>query len=165
MNLFLDITNDRNKIELTDELEKLIENVIKTALMIHKIDCDVEISLLFTDADEIKQINKMYRNIDKSTDVLSFPQLEFTQEGIIDDEYLPKDGSYPYLSLGDVVINVEQVYIQAEQFGHSKERETGYLVAHSILHLLGYDHMEDEEKQKMRTKEEEIMSIIGIERG
>ncbi len=165
MNLSLEITNERNKIELTDELSTLIEKVIKTALSIHKIDCDTEISLLFTDAEEIRQINKEYRDTDKATDVLSFPQLEFDQEGIIMEEYLPKDGEYPYLSLGDVVINVEQVYIQAEEFGHSRERETGYLVAHSILHLLGYDHMEEEEKQRMRAKEEEIMSILGIERG
>ncbi len=165
MNLKLDITNERNKIELTDELSTLIEKVIKTALFIHDINCDVEISLLFTDADEIREINKTYRNIDKSTDVLSFPQLEFNKEGVIDEEYIPKDEGYPYLSLGDVVINVEQVYIQAQEFGHSKERETGYLVAHSILHLLGYDHMQEDEKLIMRAKEEEIMSLLGIERG
>ncbi|MBO5453455.1 MAG: rRNA maturation RNase YbeY [Clostridia bacterium] len=165
MKLSLEITNERNKIELTDELNSLIENVIKTALSIHGIDCDTEVSLLFTDADEIRQINNDYRNTDKVTDVLSFPQLEFEEEGVIMEEYLPKAGEYPYLSLGDVVINVEQVYAQAQEFGHSRERETGYLVTHSILHLLGYDHMEEDEKKRMRAKEEEIMSVLGIGRG
>ena len=163
MKINLEITNERNKIELTDELNILIENVIKTALSVHQIDCNVEISLMFTDSEEIRHINKEYRDTDKSTDVLSFPQLEFEKEGEILSEYLPKEGEYPYLALGDIIINVEQVFVQAEEFGHSRERETGYLVAHSMLHLLGYDHMTDEDKKIMRAKEEEALSLLGLE--
>lgn len=164
MDILLNITNEQNKIEITDELQKLIEKVIKKTLEIHNIRLKTEISVLFTNDEEIQKINKEYRDTDKSTDVLSFPQLEFEKEGEIDEFYYPKKGEYPYLMLGDIIISVEHVFRQAEEFGHSREREIGYLTAHSMLHLLGYDHMEDNEKSRMREKEEIIMKEFNLKR-
>jgi probable rRNA maturation factor len=164
MELIINVTNEKNKIKLNNEINELIQSVIKTVLEIHNIDFDVEISLLLTDDEEIKQINKEYRGIDKATDVLSFPSCEFEKEGVVLKEYYPSEGGYPYLLLGDIIISVEHVLKQAQEFGHTNEREIGYLVCHSMLHLLGYDHMEEEEKKIMRTKEEEVMKILGVER-
>lgn len=164
MDVLLNITNELKDIEVTDELFALIESVIKKALAMHNVKCNTEISLLFTNDEEIQKINKEYRNTDKSTDVLSFPQLEFEKAGEIDKTYYPEKGEYPYLMLGDIIISVEHVFRQAELYGHTKEREIGYLTAHSMLHLLGYDHMEDAEKEVMREKEEIIMKEFNLKR-
>ena len=104
--------------------------------------------------EEIKTLNNDFRGIDKVTDVLSFPQFEFAED-------IPEGGT---VLLGDVVICIEKAEEQAKEFGHSKEREILYLFTHSILHLLGYDHMQDDEKNIMRTLEEEIMETIGVPR-
>ncbi|MEG0156335.1 MAG: rRNA maturation RNase YbeY [Anaerovoracaceae bacterium] len=114
----------------------------------------VEVSVTFVDREEIRELNRTYRQVDKSTDVLSFPQFAYPEE-------IPSQGQ---VSMGDVVICTEQAILQAEDFGHSVERELVYLFTHSIFHLLGYDHMEEEEKQEMRQAEEEIMKMIGLER-
>lgn len=119
------------------------------------VDSDrAEVSLTLVEPEEIKELNAEYRDVDKVTDVLSFPQYE----GVWD---MPKEGE---LCLGDVVICVERAKEQAEEYGHSYEREFVYLFVHSLLHLLGYDHMEDEEKAVMREKEEMVMSHIDLER-
>lgn len=114
-----------------------------------------EISVTFVDLDEIHRLNKAYRGVDSPTDVLSFPQFADLEEEI------PEVSE---ICLGDVVICMEKARMQAEEFGHSFERELVYLFTHSILHLLGYDHMEEEEKQAMRMREEEIMEHIGLMR-
>ena len=115
---------------------------------------DIEISVSFTDEKGIRELNRMYRDIDKVTDVLSFPQ--FNEPGEI-----PKAGP---VILGDVVICTQQALLQAHDFGHSANRELVYLFVHSIFHLMGYDHMEDAERQEMRAREEEIMQAIGVTR-
>ncbi|MBQ9179411.1 MAG: rRNA maturation RNase YbeY [Firmicutes bacterium] len=115
---------------------------------------DVEISITFVDDEEIRELNAQYRDVDKVTDVLSFPQFESPEE-------LPEEGE---IILGDVVLNVEQAKRQAEEYGHSEEREIIYLFVHSLLHLLGYDHMEEDEKAEMRGAEEEIMNKLGLPR-
>ena len=115
---------------------------------------NAEISLSFVSKDEIHRLNRMYRDVDRHTDVLSFPMIEDFNE-IDDDEEL---------LLGDVVICTEQAEQQAEEYGHSKEREMTYLFVHSVLHLLGYDHMEEDDKIEMRAREEEVMSQLGIAR-
>ncbi|MCI2061367.1 MAG: rRNA maturation RNase YbeY [Eubacteriaceae bacterium] len=115
---------------------------------------DTEVSVTFVGLEEIKEINKEFRNIDSSTDVLSFPQFNDPQE-------IPAEGR---ISIGDVVICTEQALLQAEEFGHSEDRELVYLFVHSIFHLLGYDHMNDDDKAEMRAAEEDIMSKIGLER-
>jgi len=112
------------------------------------------ISLSFAMKDEIQRLNKAYRGKDEPTDVLSFPQFNSLDE-------LPEEGD---ILLGDVVICVEIAMEQAKEYGHSQERELLYLFTHSILHLLGYDHMNDEERQVMREKEEKVMEAIGLPR-
>ena len=111
-----------------------------------------EVSVTFVTPDEIHELNKVYRNVDKITDVLSFPQFS-------NDEEFPEEGT---LCLGDVVICPEQAFIQADEFGHSNERELVYLFVHSIWHLLGYDHMDEQEKEQMREREEMAMNKIGL---
>jgi probable rRNA maturation factor len=133
---------------------KLIE-AANLCVLSENIDQErVEISVSFVGEEEIHDLNKHFRKVDHVTDVLSFPQynsmMEFPDEGII--------------CLGDVVICSEQVLIQADELGHSPEREIAYLFVHSVFHLLGYDHMNEVEKTDMREKEEKIMSILGIER-
>ena len=119
------------------------------------IDTDrAEISLTLVEPEEIKSLNAEYRNVDSVTDVLSFPQFE-------DKEQMPSEGE---LCLGDVVICVERAQQQAEEYGHSFEREMVYLLVHSLLHLLGYDHMDDDEKAIMREKEEHVMEHVNLRR-
>ena len=119
------------------------------------IDTDrAEISLTLVEPEEIKSLNAEYRNVDSVTDVLSFPQFE-------DKEQRPSEGE---LCLGDVVICVERAQQQAEEYGHSFEREMVYLLVHSLLHLLGYDHMDDDEKAIMREKEEHVMEHVNLRR-
>lgn len=117
---------------------------------------NIEVSLTFVDKEEIRRLNQMYRQVDNPTDVLSFPMIENFSE--IDDET-------EELMLGDVVICIEKVREQAKEYGHTEERETVYLFVHSILHLLGYDHIEEEDKKEMRSREEEIMDLLDIRRG
>lgn len=111
-----------------------------------------EISLTLLSLEEIRELNRDYRDVDRETDVLSFPQYECVED-------MPEEGE---LCLGDVVICLDKVKSQAEEFGHSFEREFVYLFVHSLLHLLGYDHMEDDEKAVMRAKEEATMKEINL---
>ena len=113
-----------------------------------------EVSLTLVGEEEIQELNRTYRQVDKVTDVLSFPQYDDLNE-------LPEEGE---LLLGDVVICKDQALRQAEEFGHSPEREMVYLFIHSICHLLGYDHMEEEDKSEMRAKEEAVMRKLCLER-
>lgn len=113
-----------------------------------------EVSVTFTDPQTIRRINSEYRGVDSVTDVLSFPQFSSKEE-------IPGSG---YVSLGDVVICGERAAEQAEEYGHSLERELVYLFVHSMCHLLGYDHMEAEEKTVMREAEEDVMKRLGLER-
>lgn len=140
---------------VSKELLSKMEAAASRALELEDIDDDrIEISLTFVEPEEIKEINSQFRNIDKVTDVLSFPQFD-------DFEDLPEFGEIP---LGDVVICTKRAKEQAEEFGHSLDREIVYLFVHSICHLLGYDHMEEDEKKVMRAREEEIMEYINLSR-
>ena len=114
----------------------------------------IEVSVTFVEPEEIKELNAQYRGKDAVTDVLSFPQFD-------DWDDLPEEGE---IALGDVVICMERAAEQAEEFGHSLEREVLYLFVHSIYHLLGYDHMEEDEKREMREKEEAVMAELGLTR-
>ena len=132
-----------------------IEEAAKVCLEMEQVDSNLaEISLTFVDMEEIKQLNREYRDTDSVTDVLSFPQFESKDE-------FPETGE---IIMGDVVICTEKAMLQAEEFGHSPEREIIYLFTHSLLHLMGYDHMEEDEKQIMRQKEEAVMNRIDLGR-
>lgn len=141
--------------ELLQKMTEAAEYAVESENM-HNLDKKrCEISVTFVDLDEIHELNKQYRGVDKPTDVLSFPQFDDLEEEIPE---------VCEICLGDVVICEQKAREQGEEFGHSFERELVYLFTHSVLHLLGYDHMEDDEKKAMREREEEIMKQIGLMR-
>lgn len=149
------------------DYEDVYHRVVDTVL--DKYDCpyECEVSLILMDNDSIHEINKESRGIDSETDVLSFPNLSFTIPGNFDsfedsiDCYEPDSGE---LLLGDIVISVNRVISQANEFGHSVLREYAFLIAHSMLHLIGYDHMEEDERVEMEKQQTEIMNTLGINR-
>jgi len=145
------IDNSQEKISLNDNITSLIEKVAAECLIVEDRPLDYEISVTFVDDEEIRVLNNEHRNINKSTDVLSFP---------IGDDY---NYDIPYTPLlGDIVISIETAQRQANDFGHSIEREIAYLTAHSMFHLLGYDHIDDKDKEVMREKEKLVMKRLGI---
>lgn len=139
---------------VSEEILKKMEDAAVYAAELENLDEErCEISVTFVDMDEIHELNKMHRGVDRPTDVLSFPQFEDVCEEA------PEEGE---ICLGDVVICRDKAAEQAEEFGHSFEREILYLFVHSVLHLLGYDHMEENEKRVMRAQEEKIMEHIDV---
>jgi probable rRNA maturation factor len=156
MRLLINNTSDK-EIDFHKELEEVTREVLK----VENIGENVEISVTFVDQDEIKRLNKEFRNIDKVTDVLSFPL--YDGEDLIkeDQEKNEEDEDFAYM-LGDIVICMDVAENQAKEFGHSLERELMYLSCHSLLHLLGYDHMKEEDKKIMRSKEKTIMKNLGV---
>ncbi|MCI1586271.1 MAG: rRNA maturation RNase YbeY, partial [Clostridium beijerinckii] len=143
---------------------------IEFALKEEEVNMKCEISLLFVDNNEIKEINNETRGINRETDVLSFPMLEYEDKKVFKDMY--KDYKFSQsdfdgdeLVLGDIVLSLEKALEQSKEFNHSYEREASYLVVHSVLHLLGYDHMEDDDKIIMRSREEDILNKLNIIRG
>ena len=128
---------------------------------------EASVNLVITDNEEIKEVNAQFRNINAPTDVLSFPMIPFPSPAdysIIEDQDEYFDLDTDELLLGDVMISVDRVYAQAEEYGHSTEREFSFLFAHSMLHLLGYDHMEPEEAAVMEKKQSEALAALGINR-
>ncbi|MGN0824048.1 MAG: rRNA maturation RNase YbeY [Candidatus Coproplasma sp.] len=128
-------------------------------------DCELSIEVVIVDKTTIKDLNSRFRSIDKVTDVLSFPTLDNIRgkKLILADYPLDTDGEGT-LFLGSIAICEEVAKEQAEEYGHSEEREFYYLATHGVCHLLGYDHMTEEDKQEMRAKEERVMSKLGLER-
>lgn len=148
--------------------EDIIKRVVEDSLDYENCPYEAEVNVLITGNEDIRQINQEYRNIDSPTDVLSFPMVDYERpsdferlEETGDDCFHPESGE---LLLGDIVISVDKIEEQAEKYGHSQTRELAFLVAHSMLHLCGYDHMEDEERLIMEKKQEEILSLGGYTR-
>ncbi|MBK1812863.1 rRNA maturation RNase YbeY [Clostridium sp. YIM B02505] len=165
--IFIDNRQDKQVVD--SSFGKIIEEVIQTALKEESVDKACEISVIFVDNDSIKEINKETRNIDRETDVLSFPMLDYPKGKVYKDVYTNYNFDASFfnegdLVLGDVVLSLEKAKEQSEDFNHSFTRECCYLVVHSILHLLGYDHMEDDEKKVMREREESILGKLNITR-
>lgn len=150
MNLLIS-NNSKEDLDL-DQIEAMAYKTIEEVLRVEDFTSDVEVSLTLVDKDEIHTLNRDYRGVDRPTDVLSFP---------MDDEIFPGEEDVD-LILGDIVICLDIAKAQAEEYGHSLDRELSYLICHSSLHLLGYDHMEDDEKAIMRGKEKEIMKNLGV---
>ncbi len=156
---------EEGELTLPLECESLARRVIEAA--IDYVDCpyEAEVNLLLTMNEEIHEMNQNFREIDRATDVLSFPMVDYEQAGelnFLDDaiEYFnPETGE---LMLGDIVISKEKVVSQAEEYGHSIEREYAFLIAHSMLHLFGYDHMEEGERIVMEEKQKEILEQLQI---
>ena len=146
MELYID--NRQDEVELDNHIYTVLEEVIKECLLLEGKSLNYEISLSFVNNKEIKELNKEYRNIDRETDVLSFP---------MEEDFLT---TTPLL--GDIIISAEKALEQSIEYGHSLLREISYLTVHSMFHLLGYDHMEEDEKKLMRYKEKEVIKKLRI---
>ena len=150
------------------EYESLAREVISFTLDHENFPYESEVNLTLTDNDGIHEINKMYRQIDRPTDVLSFPMLSYEAPGDFskleddyDDNFNPDTGE---IMLGDIVISVDKVLEQAESYGHTPRREYAFLIVHSMLHLFGYDHMTPEEAVQMEAKQRQILEEVNITR-
>lgn len=146
MKIYFD--NRQDFLDITDEILNIVTKTVEKVLELENFDDDAEVSVSFVGDEEIQELNRDFRGVDSSTDVLSFP---------IDDEFKICGNI-----LGDVIINMKRVMKQAKEFGHSNERELSYLTCHSILHLLGYDHIDEDDKKIMREKEKNVMSELKI---
>ena len=149
------------EIKQQEEYEEIIKRVIKQCFKEEKLEkSKLYISITLTNPENIQKINKQYRNIDKETDVLSFPMFEkFEIEQKIKENKFDHDDI-----LGDIIISIDKVKRQAIEYGHSFEREFSYMIVHGFYHLMGYDHIKEEDKVKMRPKEEKVLASLGIER-
>lgn len=155
------IEYDANPIEEIN-LEEIVKKCAEKAFELENVGFDTEISVTLTDNEGIRRINAEYRNIDSETDVLSFPQFDFETPSQFDEDELFLDESA--VMLGDIVLSKDKIFEQAEEYGHGVLRETAYLTVHSLMHLLGYDHMTDDEKSVMRSHEEAVLSALGYTR-
>ncbi|HZK00441.1 MAG TPA: rRNA maturation RNase YbeY [Tissierellaceae bacterium] len=142
------IDNRQSLIEVNEEISNLLEKVLKESLLVEGIGLEYEISISLVNNDEIRELNREYRGLDRETDVLSFPMEDDFSQGLA--------------LLGDIIISVEKALEQSIEFGHSLERELAYLACHSMFHLMGYDHMEEDEKEEMRKKEKQVMKNLEI---
>ncbi len=156
---------EEGELTLPLECEVLAQKVIEAAADYVGCPYEAEVNLLLTMNEEIHEMNYNFREIDRATDVLSFPMVDYDEPGEFDfledamEYFNPETGE---LMLGDIVISKEKVISQAEEYGHSIEREYAFLIAHSMLHLFGYDHMEEEERQVMEAKQRDILEQLQI---
>ncbi len=148
-------------LESNDKYKEIIKRVIEQCFKEEKIEkSKLYISITLTNPEHIHEINKQYRNVDRTTDVLSFPMFEKKE---IDEKIKNNDFEHEDV-LGDIVISIEKVEEQAKEYGHSFEREFAYMLVHGFYHLMGYDHIEDDDKVIMRKKEEIVLNKLGITR-
>ena len=155
--------------KLDFDYEKIIREVINGALDFEECPYETEVNVVLTTNDEIAMINRDYRDLFKPTDVLSFPMIDYVrpgdfsvlEEGLTEDFFNPESGE---LILGDIILSVDKIIEQAASYGHSQQRELGFLVAHSMLHLFGYDHMQDEEREVMEEKQRDILNMLNLKR-
>ncbi|MDO7488107.1 rRNA maturation RNase YbeY [Peribacillus frigoritolerans] len=156
MILAIDLMDETN--EVTEEAQQLVESILQFAARKESIEKDTELSVTFVDNDRIQEINKEYRHKDSATDVISFALEEMGE-----DEVEIVGAEMPRM-LGDIIISIERTKEQAEEYGHSFERELGFLALHGFLHLLGFDHMNEEDEKVMFTKQKEILEEYGLSR-
>ena len=148
--------NDQEKFQITYAQKMLVRKAVESTLEYEGYKNNAEISVTFTDNEKIQKINNEFRGIDKATDVLSFPLTDYESNDVPFVDEL--DGS-----LGDIVISLERANEQAEEFGHSFEREIAFLTVHSMLHLLGYDHVNSEEEElDMRKRQSDVLKIMNL---
>ena len=157
MKLKIYFENNQEKHSIYYNLKMLIRHTILETLDYEGMENDAEVSVTFVDDEGIRELNKRFRNLDKPTDVLSFPLLDY--EGESEEPFFDELCH----NLGDIVISLERAMAQANEFGHSFEREVAFLTAHSMLHLLGYDHeLSDEDDADMRARQNDIMERLGL---
>ena len=155
MKIFVDYANEQDKPPLVG-IETLIEDCARTALTLENIDRDAEVSVTLVDNARIRELNARFREIDRETDVLSFP----ASDGV----HFDIDPDTNAIILGDIVISLEKAEEQANEYGHSIRRETAFLITHSLFHLLGYDHMTPDEETEMFARQEKVLEKLGITR-
>jgi probable rRNA maturation factor len=157
------IENEQSELDLKEEHAGLLNKTVLTCLQDENVEIGCEINILITNDASIRQINRQFRNIDRPTDVLSFPIINIKNGRILSEE-----GDYDMdeglLLLGDIVISIETAQRQADQYGHPLERELAFLVSHGVFHLLGYDHMEKDEETIMMSKQELVLNKMGLKR-
>lgn len=157
MKIEIFLSNEQDKLDPPQDIEKLIEDCTAAALEEEGIDDTAEVSITFVDNEGIRALNNEHRGIDRETDVLSFP--------LGDDDGYEIDPDNDAIMLGDIVISLERAAQQAEEYGHSYRREVAFLITHSLFHLLGYDHVNNEEEEKvMFGKQEKVLDKLGITR-
>ena len=157
------IRNNQKKFKVTKEMRDLVRSAVKSALEYMDFPMKSEVSVMFTDDEEIHGLNRLHRGVDRPTDVLSFPLFEYDENGDIIEDDLDFNPNGEML-LGDIVISMETASRQAQEYGHSFEREIGFLTVHSMLHLFGYDHMTPEDEEEMFGYQREILERMGLER-
>ncbi len=159
----VEISNDQSKFKVTKEIRDLVRLAVRTSLEYMEFPQNCEISVMFCDNERIKRLNRNHRSIDRVTDVLSFPLFEYNEAGEIIEDELDFNPNGEVL-LGDIVISLERAAEQAEEYGHSFQREVGFLTVHSMLHLFGYDHMTPEDEEDMLEYQREILEEMGLTR-
>lgn len=157
------IENLQSRFAVTDNINGLLNRAAELSLQLEKFSLPAEVSFLLVDNAKIREINHEYRNIDKPTDVLSFPLVEMKDGEILSDE-----GDFDFdenlILLGDIVISMDKVAEQAESYGHSFDRELTFLATHGMFHLMGYDHQDEEQEKRMMDRQEEVLRLMGLER-
>lgn len=151
------------------DLEAVVEEVAQAVLEGEKCPYEAQLNVLVTDNHGIREYNREHRGMDKETDVLSFPNLVFALQGVFEDIHEEDEADYfdpetGELILGDIIISADKVIEQAQTYGHSLKREFAFLVAHSMYHLCGYDHVEEADAACMESKQEELLNMLGITR-
>ena len=165
MQLTLDWSNEQNHMEIPESLLQTLEQLLQLAGRSEGVDCG-EVALTFVDDEAIHELNRQYRGIDRPTDVLSFAMHETAEDEPEIKMQPPEPDDMPDIPdlLGDIVISVPRAMEQAQEYGHSFEREIGFLFVHGFLHLLGYDHESEEEERTMFAKQERILEQAGLKR-
>ena len=154
--LMIYFENDQDKMPISYKLKRLVRFAVEATLVYEGVARDLEVSVTFTDNEKIRKLNRNFRKIDRATDVLSFPLFDFDGDGDSMSDELDD-------MLGDIVLSLERAAEQADEFGHSFEREVAFLTVHSMLHLLGYDHETSEEDElDMRRRQTAIMEMLGL---
>lgn len=155
------IDNRQDKIVVDEAMENLVVQVVEKVLNYEECEEKYEVSISFVNNEEIKSLNMKYRGMDKATDVLSFPMLEFTDEELSEED---EDAEYidEEIVLGDIVVSMEKALEQSKEYGHSFERELAFLLVHGMLHLLGYDHEDGASEGEMFDKQEEILKEMNL---
>lgn len=155
------IENLQDKIKVGEDMLELVKMAVNSSLELEKFEMPSEIGIMFVDNERIKEINKEHRNIDKPTDVLSFPIVDM-YEGVINSDEGDFDLDEEVLLLGDIIVSLEMVKSQAEEYGHSFERELAFLITHGVFHLLGYDHDSPEREEKMISKQYNVLEKLNL---
>ncbi len=167
--MIINIDNEYSgRLKILKEFDIIIQDVVESTCDFMKCPYETEVNVLFTDDETIHQINLENRGIDRPTDVLSFPMIDFEApadlSGVEDMQYEYFNSDTGCLMLGDIVISIDRAYSQAEEYGHSVKREIAFLTAHSMLHLFGYDHIDDAGREEMEKLQEQILTEKGYTR-